>query len=73
MEKGKKAQKIRLTERQKQTVEYMMEGLLVKQIADKMGVSQRTVKAFRGQVMERFGAKTASELIAKYLSQNLCH
>lgn len=63
MERGNK---VKLTERQTETVEHMMQGLLVKQIADKMGISERTVKAFRMQAMERLGAKTPAELIVKY-------
>lgn len=48
-------------------VELMTQGLQVKQIADEMGISERTVKEFRAQARERFGAKTCCELVAKYL------
>ena len=58
----------RLTERQTQTIELMIEGLLCKQIADRMGIKERTVKRHRCDAMERLGAKTAAELVAKYLS-----
>ena len=59
----------RLTGRQVETVQLMMKGLLVKEIAHQMGISERTVKEFRVQAMERLGAKTAAQLVAKYLAR----
>lgn len=58
---------IRLTKRQKMVVELMIEGLGIKQIAAKMGIAERTVKEFRAQAKERFGARTCCELVAKYI------
>ena len=56
-----------ITERHIETIELMMQGLLVKQIAHRMHVTERTVKEFRRQAMERMGAKTSCELVAKYI------
>jgi FixJ family two-component response regulator len=60
-----------LTLRQTEMVEWMIAGLLVKQIADVMGISERTVKAFRIQAIERMQAKTSCELVARYIYEKL--
>lgn len=56
-----------LTKRQAMVVELMIRGRLVKQIAEDLRISERTVKAFREQARERMGAKTSCELVARYL------
>ena len=48
-------------------VELMIQGRGVKQIADDLKISERTVKEFRAQARERMGATTSCELVAKYL------
>lgn len=45
----------------------MIEGKLVKQIAAELGIAERTVKEFRQQARERFGARTCYELVALYV------
>jgi len=47
-----------------------MKGYLIKQMADQMGVSERTVKEFRSQAMQRLGAKTVGQLVAIYLKEH---
>ena len=42
--------------------ELVADGQLNKQIADALGVAERTVKADRAQVMEKLGASNAAEL-----------
>ena len=60
-----------LTERQAEVVEWMLRGLLVKEIAERMKISERTVKAFRVQAMERMNARTSGHLVAKYIYEKL--
>jgi len=51
-----------LTERQREVFERIVAGRLNKQIADDLGVAERTVKREREQVMVRLKASSAAEL-----------
>lgn len=51
-----------LTERERAIIRFTLDGLLNKQIADKLGVALITVKVHRGKAMRKLGAKTAGEL-----------
>lgn len=57
----------KLTKRQKAVVELMIQGKLIKEIADELGIAERTVKEFRQQAKERFGARTCYQLVALYV------
>lgn len=52
-----------LTARQRQIMPLVAAGLLNKQIAAKLGVSEITVKVHRGQMMRKMGARTLAELV----------
>lgn len=52
-----------LSERQRQVLKYAAEGLLNKQIAYKLGVTERTVKMHRALLMERLAAPTSADMI----------
>jgi len=52
----------RLTERERSVFELVVAGRLNKQIADALGIAERTVKAQRAQVMDKLGAANAAEL-----------
>ncbi len=52
----------RLTPRQEQIVESMLEGLPNKTIATKLGVSERTIETERAEIIRTFGVKNAVEL-----------
>jgi FixJ family two-component response regulator len=51
-----------LTTRERDVFDRIVAGRLNKQIADELGISLRTVKAYRAQVMEKLGVATAAEL-----------
>lgn len=51
-----------LSKREREVLERVVAGKLNKQIADEMGLAERTVKAQRAQVMEKLGAGSAAEL-----------
>jgi two-component system CheB/CheR fusion protein len=53
----------RLTLREKQVVEMVIEGNSNKQIAYILGISQRTVETHRANAMKKVGVRTLSELI----------
>jgi FixJ family two-component response regulator len=52
-----------LTPRETDVLRLVVEGLLNKQIADKLGMSELTVKTHRAHVMEKTGADSLAHLV----------
>ncbi len=52
-----------LTLRQREILRLLAEGLSAKQVAQNLGISQRTVEFHKYRMMETLGAKTNSDLI----------
>lgn len=57
----------RLTQREVETVDQLVQGCNTKQIAERMGISPNTVKAFLRSIMMKMGADTRAGIIAKIL------
>ncbi len=53
---------VRLTRRERQIAMLITDGLTNKQIAQRLGVSHRTIEAHRSRMMAKVGAKTTAEL-----------
>jgi len=51
-----------LSPREQEVLERVVAGKLNKQIADELGVSERTVKSQRAQLMDKLGAGSSAEL-----------
>lgn len=51
-----------LTCRERQIAMLIIEGLTNKKIAQRLGISHRTIEAHRSRMMEKVGAKTSAEL-----------
>jgi len=51
-----------LSQREREVFERVVAGKLNKQIADELGIAERTVKAQRAHVMEKLGVGSAAEL-----------
>ena len=49
----------------------VVSGLLNKEIASELGITERTVKAHRGSAMAKMGAKSSAELIKMLLTIQL--
>lgn len=60
---GAAAKVVQLPMRQRQVLESMASGLLNKQIAWKLGISEKTVKMHRALLLERLGVTTSAEAI----------
>src|SRR5262249_23727313 len=52
-----------LTPRERQVLEQVVSGDPNKQIADRLGTVEKTVKVHRARVMQKMGARTFAELI----------
>jgi FixJ family two-component response regulator len=55
-----------LTSREREVIALVTSGLMNKQIAGKLGVSEITVKIHRGHLMEKMGVRTLAELVKAY-------
>lgn len=53
----------RLSLREREVLEHVLQGRLNKQIAFELGIAEKTVKAHRGRVMEKMEAGTIAELV----------
>jgi FixJ family two-component response regulator len=52
-----------LTPREEEVMEWVVSGLLNKQIAGELGISEETVKVHRGHVMRKMGADSLADLV----------
>lgn len=52
-----------LTERERQVMERVVAGFLNKQVGDDLGISEITVKAHRGKVMQKMKASSFAHLV----------
>ena len=52
-----------LTPRERDVMRLVVSGLLNKQVADELGISESTVKAHRGQVMQKMKANSLADLV----------
>jgi len=55
-----------LSAREKEVLEMLAEGFLVKEIADKLGVSFGTVRTYVRRVYEKLHVRSRSQAISKY-------
>ncbi len=59
-----------LTKREREVVDYVLEGLSNKQIARALGVSDRTVELHRSHAMQKLDAHSVAVLVKKMLFDN---
>jgi DNA-binding CsgD family transcriptional regulator len=57
-----------LTSREKETVEFLIQGLTSKEIANRMNISPNTVKAFLRLVMVKMDVSTRSGIVGKIVA-----
>lgn len=61
----------RLTDREKEVMELIVTGMLNKNIASELNISQSTVEAHRSKVMDKMECKTLSDLMRMIISLRL--
>ncbi len=59
-----RARLARLTPRETQVFELVVQGRINKQIAQQLGSTERTIKAHRHKVMEKMGVESLAELVS---------
>ena len=52
-----------LTPREREIMALVASGLMNKQVAGKIGLSEITVKVHRGRIMQKMGARTLADLV----------
>ena len=52
-----------LTPREQEILRYVITGMLNKQIAYELGISEKTVKVHRGRIMEKLGIDSVADLV----------
>lgn len=58
-----------LLARQSECLKLSVQGLSIKQIADRMHIEPCSVKALLGKMLARFGVQTRMELLAKIIEE----
>lgn len=59
---------VRLTPRERQVLDLVVEGTLNKTIADRLGISIKTVELHRANMMQKMGARSIADLVRRVLS-----
>jgi two-component system, NarL family, nitrate/nitrite response regulator NarL len=68
-EAGEEPSRAKLTERERRVLSFVFEGLANKQIADRLQVSETSVKASLQQLFAKTGVRTRSQLVRIALEQ----
>jgi RNA polymerase sigma factor (sigma-70 family) len=61
----------KLTPREKEVMRYVVEGVSNKQVAERLGVSSRTIEVHRSRIMLKMGATSLPELVRMAVSAGM--
>lgn len=68
-ETGREARLARLTPREREVLDGVVEGRLNKQIAADLGIAEKTIKVHRARVMQKLEAKSLADLVRLVLGR----
>lgn len=68
-ETGLEARLARLTPREREVLDGVVEGRLNKQIAADLGIAEKTIKVHRARVMQKLEARSLAELLRRVLGR----
>ena len=60
-------QRFNLTQREREVLEYLLQGMKSREIANRMNLSPNTVKAFLRMIMIKTGVSSRSDLVSKII------
>jgi RNA polymerase sigma factor (sigma-70 family) len=58
-----------LSEREQQVLDLLVQGLIYKEIAEKLGISYETVHTYIRRIYEKLQVRTRTEAVAKFLQR----
>jgi len=58
-----------LSEREQQVLDLLAQGLIYKEIADKLSISYETVHTYIRRIYEKLQVRTRTEAVAKFLQR----
>ena len=61
-----KTRRASLTKREKEIIPHVVTGLSNRKMAERLGISDRTVEVHRSRIMEKMGAESIPDLVQKY-------
>jgi two-component system response regulator NreC len=61
----------KLTQREREVVRYIAQGLTYKEISSELGISEKTVATYRERAAEKLGIKTRAELVRWALEHHI--
>lgn len=64
-------EELKLTIRQREVLQLLAEGKVMKQVAEILGMKTRTVAFHKYRIMERLGATTNAELVRYALARRI--
>mgnify|MGYP000654148920 FL=1 len=56
-----------LSQREQEVLDFLSQGFLYKEIADKLGISYETVHTYIRRIYEKLQVRTRTEAVAKFL------
>jgi DNA-binding NarL/FixJ family response regulator len=68
---SKKPEELRITQREKEVLQLIMEGLTTAQISEKLFVSQNTIDSHRKNLLSKLGVKNTAELVKLAIEKQL--
>jgi DNA-binding NarL/FixJ family response regulator len=71
--KSKEDKDKKLTNREKEIISLVVEGLTNKEIADQLSISIRTVDSHKNNIMQKLNLKSSVELVKYAIKNNLVH